>query len=160
MATADLIFAFYKMHDASKSFKQGKLIFNIDGRAYKVLATSGLEGHQNIINCGERGLGGIPPCKLVGLSTYRVLTTPIAMPLKKGIKGNFYPIEPFKNRVLVQGIETMRGDFGCHKDEGQKGTAGCIGIPPGKHWELFEGLMWEAKKEKLLFLPLYVPVGF
>ena len=122
------------------------------------MASSGLRGYQGVGNCNKKSKGGIPPCSLVGIPNYVVNTVPIHMPATRGILGNFYRIFPFNVAVNQYGKKVARGDFGIHADMPPKGTAGCIGIPPGEHWERFQKLMAEIAANGHESINLFVPM--
>lgn len=160
MRTPELTFDFYKVGEFADSFKFGKLYLRTKDKYLKFHATSGLPMYQNLMNCGEKGRGGIPPCELVNISAYNVDTTPIHMPKKRGVEGNFYRIFPFNNNVRMSDGVYTRGDFGIHADMGQKGTAGCIGITKGMHWKAFQMEMQSLVTQGISSINLFVPMGY
>lgn len=160
MKAPELIFDFYSLIDTDESFKFGKLYLRTMSKYLKFHATSGLPNHQKLLNCGQRGQGGIPPCELVNIPAYSVSTKPIQMPKLRGVEGNFYQIFPHLNKVeMSNGIYT-RGDFGIHQDAGILGTAGCIGITKGMHWKAFQIEMQGLVTQGISSISLFVPMGY
>lgn len=159
MKKIGLIFDFYNLKGGG-NFRFGKLILATTDKNLRFHATSGLLNFQDISSCGTSNRGAIPPCELVGISEYTVSTNPIFMPEKRGIEGNFYRILPYSNRVQVNDRISARGDFGIHADMGIKGTAGCVGLTRGKHWEVYQREMKFLFDEGIDWLPLFVPVGY
>lgn len=159
MIKIGLLFDFYE-YDRTEKFRFGRLYLKTKEKHLIFQATSGLLGHQRIVDCGTRGKGGIPPCEFVGISTYSVSTHSIPMPNKRGIEGNFYQIFPYSNQVKINDGVYTRGDFGIHQDAGVKGTAGCIGITKGVHWKVFEIEMQSLVVQGVSSVELLVPGGY
>ena len=155
----ELTFDFYQINKFD-GFKFGKLFLRTSEKSLKFHATSGLAGYQELKDCWRRGLAAIPPCELVSILFYRVSTKPIPMPTTRGIKGNFYQIFPYMNKVKTSHGTYERGDFGIHQDEGGLGTAGCIGITKGIHWEAFQVEMQRLLVQGLSTVNLSVSVGY
>lgn len=151
-----LIFNFYNLEDTYQ-FRYGKLILKTHEKNLRFQVTSGLMNFQDIRDCGTRRKGGIPPCKYVGIPHYSVATSPIPMNEKRGIEGNFYQIFPYLNDVVINNSTQSRGDFGVHKDAGIKGTAGCVGITKGMHWDVFESEIKRLRLQGVNYIPLFVP---
>jgi hypothetical protein len=160
MKIPELTFDFYKVGDQGNSFKFGKLYLRTKDKYLKFHATSGLPNYQQLINCGQRGRGGIPPCEMVNILTYTVSTKPIPMPKLRGVEGNFYQIFPHLNQVKTSSGVYTRGDFGIHQDAGILGTAGCIGITKGMHWKAFQMEMQSLVTQGFEKINLFVPVGY
>lgn len=160
MKIPELTFDFYKVDDREHNFKFGKLYLRTKDKYLKFHATSGLHGYQRLIDCGKRGRGGIPPCELVSIPTYTVSTKPIPMPKLRGVEGNFYQIFPHLNQVQTSHGVYTRGDFGIHQDVGVKGTAGCIGITKGIHWQAFQMEMQELTVQGISSMNLFIPMGY
>lgn len=158
MRTPQLTFDFYNLKQPY-GFRYGKLILRSPEKNLRFQATSGLLNFQDVRDCATRQKGGIPPCRFVRIPHYTVSTQPIAMPKKRGVEGNFYQIFPYLNDVVVNGSSQQRGDFGIHKDAGTEGTAGCVGLVKGMHWNVFESEMKRLLNQGLEYIPLFVPEG-
>ena len=109
-------------------------------------ALSGIHPDQR-----RKGMGPIPSQEILNIPHYRVHTKALFLP-KKGIEGNFYGITPFQ----ISLSPSSRGDFGIHADRNVPGTAGCIGIKDGVHWENFKRLMDDYAKAGITSIPLIV----
>jgi hypothetical protein len=160
MIKQQLIFGFYGSNLVNDKFHTGTLLCTSKFGNMKFMATTGLKFYQGIGSCNKKGKGGIPPCELVNIQKYTVTTKPIPMPHTKGVEGNFYQILPFEVLVEQYGKKTARGDFGIHKDASVQGTSGCIGIPPGEHWEEFEKLMKKIQSDGTEKLDLFVSAEY
>ena len=155
----ELQFDFYNINKFD-GFKFGKLFLRTHQKSLRFHATSGLAGYQELSSCWRRGLAAIPPCKLVSIPFYTVCTKPIPMPRNRGIEGNFYQIFPYMNLVKVSHGVYERGDFGIHQDAGSLGTAGCIGVTKGMHWQAFQVEMQSLLVQGLSSINLSVPVKY
>lgn len=159
MIKPNLLFDFYE-YNRTEKFRFGRLYLQTDKKHLKFQATSGLQNYQKQSDCWRRGLAGIPPCELVSISTYSVDTSPSPMLKTKGIEGNFYRVYPFSNNVKMSHGVYARGDFGIHQDAGIKGTAGCIGITKGVHWQVFQIEMQALVVQGISSIKLFVPTGY
>lgn len=156
MTTNQLIFGFYGSSLVKDKFHHGTLICTSAFGNMKFMATTGQRFYQGIGSCNKKGKGGIPPCKIVGIDKYTVSLRPIFMPQVRGVEGNFYQIFPFEVLVDQYGKKTARGDFGIHRDANVPGSAGCIVIPSGEHWQEFEELMKKLQDKGVKTLDLFV----
>lgn len=118
----------------------------------KLQASSGLPSYQYRHSWLLKGRGCIPPSISLDSLRYSVSTQRLNMPGVKGVEGGFYAIAPFSVPVG----QITRGDFGCHRDAGVKGSAGCIIFPLGDHWEMFEDWMLDKRLAKVQSIPLEV----
>lgn len=128
---------------------KGQLIL-IDTRSARIdarwTARSGLGGKEV-----QRAYGPLPSNLLAGFDHYKMPLSPLAMPGKKGIDGNFYRLFPF----LFHFSGTQRGDFGVHADRGANGTFGCIGLLESD-WAHFEKIIADLRTTGLKSIPLLV----
>ena len=157
MIKTQLIFDFYTTFSTVNEFRVGTLVYKSSIQNLKFMATSGLSHYQGIGSCNKKGRGAIPPCEFIGIPNYTVSTKPIFMPGIRGVEGNFYQILPFEVSVIQYEKKTKRGDFGIHADKNTKGTAGCIGVSPGIHWEKFQDIMLKTLLRGEETIDLFVP---
>jgi hypothetical protein len=121
----------------SEELLTGELsIMDGDTNIGSFLVTSGLQGCQSLGHQSARGIGPIPSCQKVGISSYSVRTTPFDERGILGVEGNFYYIEPDPVHV-----PPPRGEFGIHFDANGPGSAGCVVFRKRGEWENFQEFM-------------------
>lgn len=134
---------------------EGRLLL-LDSEAPRVantyIATSGLPNNQRFDCLSFIGKGPIPANNVIGVDCYIVSTAPIYMPQVKGVKGNFYKINP--HMVTVNGVQ--RGDFGVHFDANTPGSAGCVVLLTNVGWQAFEKDMKNLLTSGVNEIPLLV----
>lgn len=120
-------------------------------------ATSGCPRCQYKTSQHRRGVGPLPECRKLGITSYSVPTRSYYLGTA-GVRGNFYHITP--DPVVIRGVR--RGEFGIHWDGNwsrSPGSAGCI-VMTGKNgkteFERFERLMSKLRGQGISRLSLIV----
>jgi hypothetical protein len=117
------------------------------------VATSGLVRYQDKKHQSWRGIGAIPECNKVGISSYSVLTEPYSCgPDPKNTEILFHVNKPF--RILVDGI--WRAGFGIHFDAENPGSGGCIALRDKAEWNEFIAFMANYAAKGFSSIPLIV----
>ena len=102
------------------------------------VATSGLARYQEKKHQSWRGIGAMPACEKVGISSYSVLTEPYSGTSNAGTTEVFFRVnKPF--RILVDGI--WRAGFGIHFDASIPDSGGCIVLRDTTEWNSFRAFM-------------------
>jgi hypothetical protein len=138
----------------STSLLMGKLhIMNGDTPIASYIATSGLVRYQDKRHQSWRGIGAIPECKKVGISSYSVLIEPHGRRSNSERSAIFFHInKPF--RILVDGI--WRAGFGIHFDASTPGSGGCISLRDEAEWDEFIAFMANYANKGFSSIPLIV----
>ena len=123
----------------SSSLLMGKLHI-MDGATLiaSYTATSGLSGYQEKKHQSWRGIGAMPGCEKIGISSYSVLTEPYSRTSNgEDTEAFFHVNRPF--RILVDGI--WRAGFGIYFDNSISGLDSCIALRDKTEWNSFRAFM-------------------
>lgn len=150
-----MYFLDFSMHfDRDKGLDQGRLCLrHIEKGTLEIWkATSSTTVRQYSESFHYRK-GLIPPeYRVPGLKSWQVNTKPIDLSQNKGVKGNFYKINPHEVKTDKGGV---RSDFGIHKDANVPGSLGCI-VLTDERFRDFEKEMSQLSKQGVDSLPLFV----
>lgn len=156
---ASLVFKMDLPDSARNALVPGKLlVLNNSGTLIDSYnATSGAPRCQYKTSQHRRGVGPLPECRKLGITSYSVPTRGYYLGTP-GVRGNFYHITP--DPVAIRGVR--RGEFGIHWDANwprSPGSAGCI-VMTGKdgktEFARFEKLMSNLRSQGISKLPLIV----
>lgn len=147
------ILLFHQHLQQRRELIEGRLLLlNSASIVNTYIATSGLPNNQRFDCLSSPGRGPIPQNSLIGVDCYQVSTTPIYMPIVRGVEGNFYKIDP--HEVTING--TLRGDFGVHFDANVPGSSGCVVLRTELGWQAFEKDMKFLFNSGIKQIPLLV----
>lgn len=154
-----LVFKMDLPDSARSGLVAGKLlVLNESGKLIDSYnATSGCPRCQYKTSQHRRGVGPLPECRKVGITSYSVPTRGYYLGTA-GVGGNFYHITP--DPVTIRGVR--RGEFGIHRDANWPripGSAGCIvmtGKNGKKEFARFERLMSKLRGQGISKLSLLV----
>lgn len=136
---------------------EGYLLLKVESHiaGVKLLATSGIAGHQYHKSWFTKGKGVLPPSGAIAPKKYTLSTQRLWLPHVKGVEGSFYAIAPFAVKVG----QVARGDFGIHYDANVPGSAGCCVLRSQSHWDLFRQWVEDIRAKGIQQIPMLVSYG-
>lgn len=139
--------------DSKKGLDYGILSLNhlSNGFIQKWLVTTSTVNKQKREHQHVWG-GLIPQNSETKQKNYSVALSPIDLKYNKGVRGNFYPIHPFKVET-TKGVK--RSDLGIHLDANVPGSLGCL-VMNQYNFSEFEEYMKNLKLKGVINLPLFV----